>query len=191
LEEKSRLEIERDRLRQDLLALEQDWAALQNKEASAKLVQELRDELRKTEQYKSITEKQLSANIETIKWLRLQNDKLKKENKQVSKALGELESEFAACKKIVDAMVSQRVRGHAYTGVGGGHWIREVATGGGIIVLEDGSFWEVSPLDRIDTMLWLPITEIMVLENPSGFFPYLLVNTDDGEKAEAKLIGQQ
>lgn len=190
LEEKSRLEIERDALRQELLVLKQDWAALQNQDASAKLIHEVREELRMAEEYKSTTQKQLRSDIETIEWLRSQNDELKGKNEQLSKAQTESQSKLAACERVIEAAVSQRVRGHAYVGVGSRHWIREVCTGGGIIVLEDGSVWEISALDRITTMLWLPTSKIMVLENQRGIFPYLLVNTDDGEKAEAKLIGQ-
>ncbi len=53
--------------------------------------------------------------------------------------------------------------------------------------LEDGSRWLVDPMDRIDTMLWLPTTEITVLESRGG--NYLLVNTDDGERAAMRYLG--
>ena len=47
LDEKGRLEIEHNELRQELVAFKQDWATLQNENSSAKLIQELREELRK------------------------------------------------------------------------------------------------------------------------------------------------
>ncbi len=83
--------------------------------------------------------------------------------------------------------------GRAYAGVGDGHWIDEVSGSGAIVTLEDGSMWEISSMDRIDTSLWLPITDITVLEadRPIGEYRYLLVNTEDGEKALAKYIGSR
>jgi hypothetical protein len=79
-----------------------------------------------------------------------------------------------------------------YAGVGGGHWIREKSDNGGFITLEDGSFWEINSIDRIDTGLWLPVTNITVIQshNPVGDFKYELINTDD-EKALAKYMGRE
>lgn len=81
--------------------------------------------------------------------------------------------------------------GRLYAAVGRGHWIDEVTSGGAIVTLEDGSMWEISSIDRIDTSLWLPVTDITVLEadRPIGDYRYLLVNTEDGEKALAKYLG--
>jgi hypothetical protein len=83
--------------------------------------------------------------------------------------------------------------GRTYVGVGGGHWIDEVSSSGAIVTLEDGSMWEISSIDRIDTSLWLPVTDITVLEadRPLGEYRYVLVNTEDGEKALAKYIGSR
>lgn len=77
-----------------------------------------------------------------------------------------------------------------YAGLGGDHWIQKVIDSGKLILLEDGSLWEVSPIDVITSMLWLPVSEITVIEN-DGLFPYKLTNTDDGESVEAKYIGQK
>ena len=77
---------------------------------------------------------------------------------------------------------------NVYSGVSGGHWVKKVSNNGKIVFLEDGSIWEISPIDIIYTMLWLPITEIYVMEN-QGVYPYKLINTDDGETAEAKYLG--
>lgn len=79
-----------------------------------------------------------------------------------------------------------------YVGVGK-HWIQSTSSGGAMITLEDGSIWEINPVDRVDTMLWLPITDITVLRatSPVGDYKYLLVNTEDGEKALAKYIGKK
>jgi hypothetical protein len=80
-----------------------------------------------------------------------------------------------------------------YTGPNGGHWIRSNANNGAMITLEDGSIWEINSIDRIDTSLWLPITDITVLRAPQavGNYTYLLVNKEDGEKALAKFLGKE
>jgi hypothetical protein len=53
--------------------------------------------------------------------------------------------------------------------------------------------WEINSLDRIDTALWLPISNVTILKasSPVGEYKYTLVNTDDGEKALAKYLGKQ
>jgi hypothetical protein len=62
-----------------------------------------------------------------------------------------------------------------------GHWIDEVLNDGSVIKLEDGSIWSVDDLDRIDTALWLPVSNIVACD-------YMLINTDDGEKAGARRV---
>jgi hypothetical protein len=80
-----------------------------------------------------------------------------------------------------------------YGAIGKGHWIQSTSSGGAMITLEDGSIWEVNPIDRVDTMLWLPVTDITVFRatSPVADYKYLLVNTEDGEKALAKYIGKK
>ncbi len=82
-------------------------------------------------------------------------------------------------------------QGGSYFGVGARHWISEKSDNGAFITLEDGSFWEINVLDQIDTALWLPITNITVLESRSaiGDYKYELTNTEDGEKAVARYLG--
>lgn len=74
-----------------------------------------------------------------------------------------------------------------YAGLGSGHWISKNIDGK-YITLEDGSLWEISSFDQINTCLWLTTDDITVVENDNPFYPYLLINTDEGEKAEAKLV---
>jgi hypothetical protein len=68
--------------------------------------------------------------------------------------------------------------------------VSEVSADGGIVTLEDESVWQVSSLDRIDSTLWLPTENIVVLENPKGLEPYLLINEDTGDTVEAKLLSE-
>jgi len=79
-----------------------------------------------------------------------------------------------------------------YVGVGSGHWIKKVSSGGRIVELEDGSLWEIKAVDRTNTALWLPVTNISVLlaKTPVGEYKYTLLNKDDGETALAKYLGK-
>jgi hypothetical protein len=74
----------------------------------------------------------------------------------------------------------------AYVGIGQKHWVKSKADGGKFIELEDGSLWEVSPIDKINTMLWLPIDDVVVVESKNPLYPYKLVGKQDA--AEAKLV---
>ncbi len=79
-----------------------------------------------------------------------------------------------------------------YIGVGGKHWIKKNVDSGTYMVLEDDSLWQIDPIDKINAMLWLPVSNITVTKSTSGSpgYEYLLVNTDDGEKAHAKYMGR-
>lgn len=74
--------------------------------------------------------------------------------------------------------------------LGTGHWVSEKLDGGRYIRLEDGSLWEIAPLDRINTALWLNADQIVVTASNDVLYPYLLVNTTQGETAKAKLVGR-
>jgi hypothetical protein len=76
----------------------------------------------------------------------------------------------------------------AIPSVGSGHWIAEVIRDGSILQLEDGSLWEVSPLDRIYTAIWLPISEVVIVEGDDPLYPFRIVNTDDREVANVRMI---
>ena len=75
----------------------------------------------------------------------------------------------------------------AYIGGEDGHWIQSNSGNGKIITLEDGSIWKVDAVDATDSALWLPTSDISVVETSEGT---LLINTDDGEKVHATLIDQ-
>lgn len=62
-----------------------------------------------------------------------------------------------------------------------GHWVRSVTPDGTIVVLEDGSVWEIDPPESVMTMLWLPATEIVVCGDR-------LIHADDGEAVRADRI---
>ena len=84
-------------------------------------------------------------------------------------------------------------RPQTYTGLGRGHWVQRTANSGALVILEDQSLWSINAAHRIYTTLWLPITNITVLEarQPVGEYRYWLVNTDNGERALAQFLGRQ
>lgn len=68
--------------------------------------------------------------------------------------------------------------GYSRGGCESGHWIDSVSSDGSVIKLEDGSVWQVDPIDTIDSSLWLPISDIVVCDDK-------LINTDDNESVGA------
>jgi len=75
-----------------------------------------------------------------------------------------------------------------YSGLGEGHWISNNMDSGHLIKLEDGSLWLISPIDRVDTSIWLVTEQITVIVGDNPVYPYKLINTDTEEVAEAKLL---
>jgi hypothetical protein len=55
--------------------------------------------------------------------------------------------------------------GGGYAGAADGHWVKSKIDGGNIIQLEDGSMWQISPIDKIETTLWLPTEGITIIES--------------------------
>ena len=74
-----------------------------------------------------------------------------------------------------------RTRRSGYAGCESGHWVESVSGDGQIVKLGDGSIWQVNAVDAIDSMLWLPTTEIVACDDK-------LINTDDNESVEATRI---
>jgi len=85
----------------------------------------------------------------------------------------------------------QSLPGKIYPGPKTGHWISKNDKGK-IITLEDRSRWEVDPLERITSMLWLPVSDITIGTSNKGFpgYDYLLINKDDKEQVHAKYLGK-
>lgn len=77
-----------------------------------------------------------------------------------------------------------------YAGGSTGHWVRSVTERGRYVKLEDGSLWEVNPIDRIDSLLWLITEEIVVVASDNPLYPYRLINKDADDAVEAKLLSK-
>jgi hypothetical protein len=77
------------------------------------------------------------------------------------------------------APASARRKGSS--GCESGHWVQDIMSNGEFVKLEDGSVWEIDGVDQIDTMLWLPTTDIIAC-------PDKLINTEDNETVGARRI---
>jgi hypothetical protein len=55
------------------------------------------------------------------------------------------------------------------------HYIKRVADGGRIIILDDGSVYR--SLDSVTSSIWLPISDVLVCDEK-------IINTDDGEAVD-------
>lgn len=79
-----------------------------------------------------------------------------------------------------------------YAAAGQRHGIRRVEERGAIVVLMDGSRWEVSSLDRLHTMLWLPAVDVRVdlARNPVGSYRYALTHVRDERTVLARYLGR-
>lgn len=72
--------------------------------------------------------------------------------------------------------------------------VTDVANNGKMIVLADGSVWEVHFIDSIRSSLWLPnVTQVTKRRDRSGPYPYTTVlekvSSGFGQKVRAKKIG--
>lgn len=68
--------------------------------------------------------------------------------------------------------------------------LKSVTQDGSILVMQSGAVYEVLAGDEIDSMLWLPLTDILVCRidtlhrgKPLTYFD--IINTDDSEKVGA------
>jgi hypothetical protein len=65
---------------------------------------------------------------------------------------------------------------------------------GKILILEDGSVWQVMDIDTIDSSLWLAVDDVLIMraEHPIGCYTYTIINTDEnGEKVQAEYLGHR
>ena len=70
--------------------------------------------------------------------------------------------------------------------------IRRVEERGAIVVLIDGSRWEVHSRDRLHTLLWLPAVDVRVdlARNPVGSYRYALTNVRNERTVHARYLGR-
>lgn len=101
----------------------------------------------------------------------------------ISKYLRELEAINQRPQSQVDdlsSLAKKKFRNNVASSRGceSGHWVDSVSDDGDIVKLEDGSVWEIAAVDTVDSMLWLPTTDIIACDDK-------LINTEDNETVEA------
>jgi hypothetical protein len=65
---------------------------------------------------------------------------------------------------------------------------------GKILILSDGSMWEVTEIDTVNSSLWLPVDDVVVMraDNPAGCFVYTIIDASEhAEKVQAQYLGQR
>jgi hypothetical protein len=65
---------------------------------------------------------------------------------------------------------------------------------GKILILLDGSMWQVMDIDTVDSSLWLPVEDVLVIraERPIGCYTSTIINTEENaEKVQARYLGQR
>lgn len=81
----------------------------------------------------------------------------------------------------------------AYSNTGEKEWITENADGS-VLILSDNSMWQVAQVDTVDSSLWLPVDDVIVVraESPAGCFAYTIINASEhAEKVQAQYLGQK
>lgn len=89
-----------------------------------------------------------------------------------------------------DASTQPPADSAAYDAVGSGHYIRRVDEDGRVVVLEDGSRWEVDPAVRFKAKEWRPEALITVRRAPADGYGYDLTNTDVDEGVFVNYLGR-
>jgi hypothetical protein len=80
--------------------------------------------------------------------------------------------------------------GGPYAGAGAEHSQETNSSDGAILVLEDGSVWDVADADQATASVWTDASAIRVSQDESGG-GYTLRNTDDNESVTASYIGDK
>jgi hypothetical protein len=62
---------------------------------------------------------------------------------------------------------------------------------GSMVVLEDGSMWDVDPADKMTSELWKYSALISVTNANGGKYQYILSNSEDNKKVRANYIGKR
>jgi hypothetical protein len=69
------------------------------------------------------------------------------------------------------------------------HWIAKLNGGGNVVVLEDGSVWDIDPAYRSRTMVWAISQEIEVMAGVNPQYPYQLSNAVTSEVVNGRYKG--
>jgi hypothetical protein len=90
----------------------------------------------------------------------------------------------------VDANIRKSITGF-YSDGGSEHTIEANYNSGSTLVLDDGSLWDIDPVDKMITALWKYDANITVSSSNGGQYDYVLSNSEDGKKVRANFIGKR
>jgi hypothetical protein len=91
---------------------------------------------------------------------------------------------------LLDTNVRKSITG-IYTDEGTEHHVEGNNSNGSMIVLDDGSMWDIDPADNIITALWKYNAIITVSSTNGGKYDYVLSNSEDGKDIHANFIGER
>jgi hypothetical protein len=89
-----------------------------------------------------------------------------------------------------DTNVRKSITG-AYSDGGSEHRLEGNHTNGSTIILDNGSIWDIDPVDQMIAALWDSNASITVSSTNGGKYDYVLANSDDGKKVHANFVGQK
>ena len=69
------------------------------------------------------------------------------------------------------------------------HWIAKLSDAGKVVVLDDGSVWEIDPAYRSRTAVWAITQEIEVTPSVNPEYPYQLANAVTSEVVNGRYKG--
>ncbi len=61
---------------------------------------------------------------------------------------------------------------------------------GSMIVLDDGSMWEIDPIDKMVITSWR-FNDVITVSSYGGKYEYVLSNSEDGKRARANFLGKR
>ena len=67
-----------------------------------------------------------------------------------------------------------------------GHYIQEVMGNGKVIQLENDSLWQVSVVDTVNSMLWLPAENVVICSDGK----MINIDEDSGNTVHVKLLSR-
>lgn len=76
-----------------------------------------------------------------------------------------------------------------YVGINLGHWIAKTSEHGKVLVLEDGSVWEINPAYQSKTLVWMVAQKVVVSNGANPQYPYQLANGETKEVVQGRFVG--
>lgn len=70
------------------------------------------------------------------------------------------------------------------------HYLEANYNDGSMIVLEDGSMWEIDTMDQMISTSW-KFNDIITVSSSGGKYDYVLSNSEDGKRVRANFIGKR